>query len=170
MVFVLSGKPTKCLKYRTILPLQTWLQLGYKFSQNTFPVYFRVSIFIAYYEGHMSHGIFNFKIYLIWMCRTAQVLVTEFQEKYLETQPYTAIKVLKSIFIFVLIAWHFHQLCTLANLYAWVYIFSYLLGKCHLSVSCFHKHFSECLLTFQVNVYVKEKSLAIHDEADVAQC
>lgn len=42
-------------------------------------------------------------------------------------------------------------------------------GKMSFTVSCF-VCFSEFLLTFQVNASIKEKSLAIHDEADVAQC
>lgn len=55
----------------------------------------------------MSLGIFNFNIDLIWMCRTAQLLVPELQEKYLETQSYTAIKVLKSLFLFLFLLHEF---------------------------------------------------------------
>lgn len=128
---------------------------------------FRVTSFIAYYEGHMSHETFNFKIYLIWMCKTAQLLVPEFQEKYLEIQSYTALKVLKIPFLFLFLLHDFFISFLLLSLFIYFNTYRAKLIYCFL---LFYKHFFECLLKFQVNPCFKEKSLAIHDKADVSQC
>lgn len=53
------------LKLQDYPPSANFVAISLKFSQNPFPVYFRVTIFIDYCEGHMSHGAFIFKIYLI---------------------------------------------------------------------------------------------------------
>lgn len=51
------------------------------------------------------------------MCRTAQLLVPEFQEKYLETQSYTAIKVLQSLFLFLFLLHDFFINFVLLHIY-----------------------------------------------------